>query len=161
MIPSRNLFLGIHLRHLVLSFLPLPDEYGMNLAPNTASSMAVQMNIMQRKPAPYTSKCMKDWSGTNFTVPSGMNYSLSVRLKLRSLYLKTTPSSVSKSATSQPLLAIAPATGQRSSSPPSQTPVMTASSSPTTSGLAAYYKVTIRIGSVIKRLLAYLKRDLG
>ena len=67
------------LRFLIPSFLPMPNEYGMNLAPNTASSMAVQMNIIQRKPAPYTSKCMDDWSQTNMTVPSGTNYSLSVR----------------------------------------------------------------------------------
>ena len=57
----------------------MPDEYGMNLAPNTASSMAVQMNEMKRKPAPYTSKCISDWSKTNLTVPKDTNYSLSVR----------------------------------------------------------------------------------
>ena len=56
----------------------MPDEYGMNLAPNTASSMAVQMNEMIRMPAPYTSKCMNDWKETNLTVPGATNYSLSV-----------------------------------------------------------------------------------
>ena len=58
----------------------MPDEYGMNLAPNTASSMAVQMNEMTRKPFPYTSKCINDWTKTNLTVPKNTNYSLSVRV---------------------------------------------------------------------------------
>ena len=60
------------------SFLPMPDEYGINLAPNSASSMAVQLNEMKRMEAPYISNCIKDWSLTNFTVPKETNYSLSV-----------------------------------------------------------------------------------
>eukprot|EP00090_Calanus_glacialis_P004580 TRINITY_DN13435_c1_g1_i1.p1 TRINITY_DN13435_c1_g1~~TRINITY_DN13435_c1_g1_i1.p1 ORF type:complete len:302 (-),score=83.60 TRINITY_DN13435_c1_g1_i1:31-864(-) len=40
--------------------------------------MAVQMNEMKRKPAPYTSKCISDWSKTNLTVPKDTNYSLSL-----------------------------------------------------------------------------------
>ena len=58
--------------------MPLPDEYGMNLAPNTASSIAVQMNQISRKPAPYTSDCMEDWSMANLTLNIPTNYSLSV-----------------------------------------------------------------------------------
>ena len=60
----------------------MPDEYGINLAPNSASSMAVQLNEMKRMAAPYTSKCMSDWTMTNFTVPQETNYSLSVSLTI-------------------------------------------------------------------------------
>ena len=56
----------------------MPDEYGTNLAPNTATSMAVQLNKMKRMPAPYTSNCMSDWRITNYSVPRDANYSLSV-----------------------------------------------------------------------------------
>ena len=51
----------------------MPDEYGMNLAPTTATSMAVQLNKMKRMPAPYTSKCINDWSSTNYSVPEETN----------------------------------------------------------------------------------------
>ena len=81
----------------------MPDEYGMNLAPNTASSMAVQMNEMIRKPAPYTSQCMDDWKDTNLTVPKATNYSLSVR-KDRNMNIISknhSASSVNKSVTKQ------------------------------------------------------------
>ena len=64
------------------SFLPMPDEYGISLAPNTATSLAVQLNKMKRMPAPYTSKCSADWSLTNFTVPKNTNYSLSVNTSI-------------------------------------------------------------------------------
>ena len=58
----------------------MPDEYGIDLAPNTASSIAVQMNEIQRKPEPYSSKCMADWDKTGLTVEDDTEYSLSVRL---------------------------------------------------------------------------------
>ena len=59
------------------STIPSPDEYGISLAPNTATSLSVQVNEMTRLPSPYKSKCMKDWSSTGFNV-SVSNYSLSV-----------------------------------------------------------------------------------
>ena len=66
----------------------MPDEYGMNLAPNTASSMAVQMNELSRMPPPYKTKCIEDWSTTNLTVPKNTNYSFSVILfSLQTAYL--------------------------------------------------------------------------
>ena len=67
-----------YLNRIIPSFLPMPDEYGMNLAPNSASSMAVQLNEMKRMAAPYISNCVAEWSNTNFTVPKETNYSLSV-----------------------------------------------------------------------------------
>ena len=45
----------------------MPDEFGMNLAPNSASSMAVQLNEIKRMAAPYIPNCMADWSNTNLT----------------------------------------------------------------------------------------------
>ena len=56
----------------------MPDEFGMNLAPNSASSMAVQLNEIKRMAAPYIPNCMADWSNTNFSVPEDTKYSLSV-----------------------------------------------------------------------------------
>ena len=61
----------------LFSTIPRPDEYGTSLAPNTATSLSVQVNEMTRLPSPYKSKCMKDWSSTGFNV-SVSNYSLSV-----------------------------------------------------------------------------------
>ena len=57
----------------------MPDEYGIDLAPNTASSIGVQMNQIQRKPAPYSSHCMEDWTDTGLSVQNDTEYSLSVR----------------------------------------------------------------------------------
>ena len=56
----------------------MPDEFGINLAPNSASSMAVQLNEIKRMAAPYIPNCMADWSYTNFSVPEDTKYSLSV-----------------------------------------------------------------------------------
>ena len=73
----------------MFSFLPMPDEYGMDLAPNTASSMAVQLNKVivesgvyssqiTRQKAPYTSRCVDNWEKSEIQVPDGTNYSLAV-----------------------------------------------------------------------------------
>ena len=69
----------------------MPDEYGMDLAPNTASSIAVQMSEVaqlkpsqtkppqiSRQPSPYTSHCMDSWEGAELIVPQDTEYSLSV-----------------------------------------------------------------------------------
>ena len=61
------------------STIPSPDEYGISLAPNTATSLSVQVNEMTRLPSPYKSKCMEDWSSTGFNV-SVSSYSLSVSI---------------------------------------------------------------------------------
>jgi hypothetical protein len=127
----------------------MPDEYGMNLAPNSASSMAVQLNEMKRMAAPYTSNCVKDWGNTNFTVPKEINYSLSVSYYQLSPGLTFTVSYASASATSPPWLATAHATGQSSTSHHSQTP---ASSSPSTRGHVISRGLTMMTGSAMKRL---------
>ena len=80
MIPSMTFFSNSLFTTQFPSFLPMPDEYGMDLAPNTASSMAVQMKEIERKQAPYTPNCMDDWSKTNLTVPDDTHYSLFVRI---------------------------------------------------------------------------------
>ena len=65
-----------------LSFLAMPNEYGMDLAPNTASSIAVQMNEIKRKPKPYTSKCIDNWEEADYPVPKSTNYSLVVPIRV-------------------------------------------------------------------------------
>ena len=55
----------------MFSFPPTPDDTGLDLGPNTASSMGVKMSILERKPPPYTSFCMEKWS-------EPANYSLTV-----------------------------------------------------------------------------------
>ena len=110
----------------------MPDEYGMNLAPNTASSMAVQLHEMKRMAAPYTSNCINDWSMTNLTVPMETNYSLSVSCSQFKEHVTEDNifSCASASVTNLPWLPTVPATGLSSSSHHSLTQ---ASSSPSTS----------------------------
>ena len=130
----------------------------MNLAPNSASSMAVQLNEMKRMAAPYTSNCVKDWGNTNFTVPKEINYSLSVSYYQHSPCLTTTISYASVSATSQLWLATARATGQSSISHHSRTP---ANSSPSTRGHVTSRGLTTRTGSVMRRLSGSLILETG
>ena len=59
----------------------MPNEYGMDLAPNTASSIAVQMNEIKRKPKPYTSKCIDNWEEADYPVSKSTNYSLVVPIR--------------------------------------------------------------------------------
>ena len=61
------------------STISSPDEYGISLAPNTATSLSVLVNEMTRLPSPYKSKCMEDWSSTGLNV-SVSSYSLSVSI---------------------------------------------------------------------------------
>ena len=77
----------------------MPEEYGMDLAPNTASSIAVQLNQVLgpeyfspsvvvyeyfqivRQPDPYISHCVDSWADTAIQVPESTNYSLAVNDK--------------------------------------------------------------------------------
>ena len=60
---------------------PLPDEYGLDLQPNTASSMAVQKTDITRLELPYVSNCTAGWNFTGYEgIPTGAKYSLAVRL---------------------------------------------------------------------------------
>jgi len=59
-------------------FLPMPEAYGMDLAPNTASSIAVQLNQIHRQPDPYISHCVDSWADTAIQVPESTNYSLAL-----------------------------------------------------------------------------------
>ena len=70
----------------------MPEEYGMDLAPNTASSIAVQLNRVSffpgslfhecfqihRQPDPYKSRCVDSWDDTGIRVQEGTNYSMAV-----------------------------------------------------------------------------------
>lgn len=59
---------------------PLPDEYGIDLAPNTASSVALQKHLITRLPDPYQSHCINGWAETEYnnTVSDMTPYSLTV-----------------------------------------------------------------------------------
>ena len=46
------------------SSYPMPNEYGNDLQPNTASSLSVQKQEITRMPKPYTSDCYSQWSNT-------------------------------------------------------------------------------------------------
>ncbi|TRY68751.1 hypothetical protein TCAL_04698, partial [Tigriopus californicus] len=54
---------------------PLADEYGIDLQPNTANSIAIQMNKISRLPEPHPSNCITNWEQT------GMNQSLMIETK--------------------------------------------------------------------------------
>ena len=59
---------------------PLPDEYGLDLQPNTASSMAVQKTDITRLELPYVSNCTAGWNFTGYEgIPTETKYSLAVR----------------------------------------------------------------------------------
>lgn len=64
--------------HILRSFAPMPDEYGVDLAPNTASSIAVQLNDITRMAAPYKTNCTARWSDTGLEVDDANVYSLAV-----------------------------------------------------------------------------------
>jgi hypothetical protein len=62
---------------------PLPDEYGLDLQPNTASSMAVQKTDISRLELPYVSNCTAGWNFTGYEgIPTGAKYSLAVRFSV-------------------------------------------------------------------------------
>ena len=58
---------------------PLPDEYGMDLRPNTASSIAVQLTNITRLEAPFISNCTSGWNQTGYTnINTTIRYTLAV-----------------------------------------------------------------------------------
>ena len=57
---------------------PLPDEYGLDLRPNTASSIAIQKTNISRKPYPYKPNCTKSWNETGYDIIVDAPYSLAV-----------------------------------------------------------------------------------
>ena len=58
---------------------PLPDENGLDLAPNMANAIAVQQTQIQRLTAPYTPNCTQDWKDTSYVLDSAIPYTLAVR----------------------------------------------------------------------------------
>jgi len=57
---------------------PLPDEKGIDLQPNTETTVAIQKNTIKRLPDPYTSKCITSWNHTVYDVQTDLSYSLSI-----------------------------------------------------------------------------------
>ena len=58
--------------------LPLTEEYGLDLAPNTLTEAAVAQVNLVRQRDPYPSNCSDTWTDTNYTkfVPDHWPYSL-------------------------------------------------------------------------------------
>ncbi len=67
--------------------VPLPDEFGINLQPNTATGVAVQKNDITRLEYPFKTNCTKSWSQTPYNVPRKHTYSLAVSLKAKNEYV--------------------------------------------------------------------------
>ena len=57
---------------------PLPNEYGLELRPNTASSIAVQKNDIKRMAFPFTPNCTSAWNGTVYNVRTDTAYTFAV-----------------------------------------------------------------------------------
>ena len=57
---------------------PLPDEYGIDLRPNTASSIAIQKAVIDRLSHPYQPNCTQGWKSTGYDIDSDIKYSLAV-----------------------------------------------------------------------------------
>ena len=67
---------------------PLPDEYGLDLRPNTASSMSIQKTDISRLEKPYISNCTIGWNVTGYDgIPSETKYSLAVSGTMYSIIL--------------------------------------------------------------------------
>ena len=60
---------------------PMVDENGIDLLPNTASSISIQMEKITRMEAPFTSNCTNDWNISRFEI-STIPYSAAVSLHL-------------------------------------------------------------------------------
>lgn len=62
------------------TLVPLPDEYGMDVQPNTATSIAIQLTNIKRLPDPYDSNCTKNWRDTAYNISDSFaRYTLAVR----------------------------------------------------------------------------------
>jgi len=59
----------------------MPDEFGFDLSALTRATVGLTWHRSQRLPAPYTSKCVRDWSETPFpkAQEKGTKYTLTVR----------------------------------------------------------------------------------
>ena len=67
---------------------PLPDEYGLDLQPNTASSMSIQTTNITRLEKPYTPECTPSWNTTGYKgIPPKTKFSLAVSLN----HFRSTP----------------------------------------------------------------------
>ena len=68
---------------------PLPDEYGLDLQPNTASSMSIQTTNITRLEKPYTPECTPSWNTTGYKgIPPKTKFSLAVSLNYVATPLK-------------------------------------------------------------------------
>ncbi len=54
----------------------LPDEYGLDMQPNSASSIAIQMNDIQRKAYPFKPNCTSEWNQTSYKLDVDTQYTL-------------------------------------------------------------------------------------
>ena len=64
--------------HTDLRTAPLPDLAGIKVSPNTATSVGLTLERIERMPPPYPSRCAAGWETTNFTVAPTKSYSFEV-----------------------------------------------------------------------------------
>ena len=57
----------------------LPDEYGINVQPNTKTGLALHNLNVKRMPTPYTTNCTAAWNETNYPSFNESDYTLLVR----------------------------------------------------------------------------------
>ena len=55
---------------------PLADEYGLDVRPNTASSIPVQLTEITRQAKPYQPNCTSFWNETNYEIEESVKYTL-------------------------------------------------------------------------------------
>ena len=56
----------------------LADEYGIDLYPNTKTTIALHNQIITRMPDPYTTKCTGSWAETSYSDFNQTAYTLLV-----------------------------------------------------------------------------------
>ena len=56
----------------------LTDEYGMDIYPNTKTTVALRNQKITRMPAPYTTNCTPSWAETDYSDFNQTTYTLLV-----------------------------------------------------------------------------------
>ncbi len=70
--------------------IPVVNERGLDVMPGTSTRFALEVREFQRQPAPYTSRCVADWTEVNIphveNFTAGYNYSQSTCLRQCSMF---------------------------------------------------------------------------
>ena len=78
--------LNFNVTFLIDGGIPLIDEKGIDIQPNTLTQLGVQEMVVTRIEAPWTSQCINSWSMTNYSGVAShhpnLPYSMAVILTL-------------------------------------------------------------------------------